>query len=160
MAKYRVAGYVKLAKLWERSRDKAVSYHNQYYRDKFQSNVEMDLYGVYIDITGQKNIKKRPEMVHLIHDCLDGKVNCIAVQTRAYLAADNEEFFYLIHLLLNMSPPVHIVTEDDNYKIDTIRNEENQVEALKKMALDFVSMNQDGYNAWKVEVLQADYKKI
>ena len=59
-----------------------------------------------------------------------------------------------------MSPPVHIVTEDDNYKIDTIRNEENQVEALKKMALDFVSMNQEGYNAWKVEVLQADYKKI
>ena len=29
--KYKVGGYVKLAKLWERSKDAAVAYHSSYY---------------------------------------------------------------------------------------------------------------------------------
>ena len=30
--RYKVAGYVKLAKLWERSKDTAIPYHHQYTR--------------------------------------------------------------------------------------------------------------------------------
>ena len=29
--KYKVGGYVKLAKLWERSKDAVVAYHSSYY---------------------------------------------------------------------------------------------------------------------------------
>ena len=155
MGKYRVAGYVKLAKLWERSKDKAIVYHNEYFREKYENDPDMQLCGVYIDITGQKNIKRRPKMVRLIKDCMAGKIDCIATQTRAYLAANNEEFFYLIYLLLNLKPPIHIVTEDDNYHIDTIRNEDRQTEALKKMAEDYILMNPNGYETWRREILLA-----
>ena len=31
--KYKVGGYVKLAKLWERSKDAAVAYHSSYYAE-------------------------------------------------------------------------------------------------------------------------------
>ena len=156
MRVYRVAGYVKLAKLWERSKNKAIAYHNDYYRDKYKNDPAMKLCGVYIDITGQKNIKKRPKMVRLIKDCVLGRVDCIATQTRAYLAANSEEFFYLIYLLFTLNPPIHIVTEDDNYHIDTIKNEDQQAEALLKMATDYIKMNPKGYSSWRDEVLRAE----
>ncbi len=157
-AVYRVAGYVKLAKWWDRSRDKAIEYHNNYYREKFQNDPHMDLRGVYIDITGQKQIRRRPEMVRLINDCVYGQINCIATQTRAYLAANNEEFFYLIHMLLTLPHPIQIVTEDDNYHIDTIRDVGNQAEALKKMAADYVAINPKAFEDWRKEILRTEDK--
>ena len=85
--KYKVGGYVKLAKLWERSKDAAVAYHSSYYAERFRDDVDKRLVGVYIDITGNKEIYKRPEMVHLLQDCKKGIVNLIFSQTRAYLVA-------------------------------------------------------------------------
>lgn len=64
--KYKVGGYVKLAKLWERSKDVAVAYHSSYYAEKFRDDADKRLVGVYIDITGNKEIYKRPEMVRWI----------------------------------------------------------------------------------------------
>ena len=49
--KYKVGGYVKLAKLWERSKDSAVAYHSSYYAEKFRDDADKRLVGVYIDIT-------------------------------------------------------------------------------------------------------------
>ena len=66
--KYKVGGYVKLAKLWERSKDAAVAYHSSYYAEKFKTDSDKKLVGVYIDITGNKEIYKRPEMVHLLKE--------------------------------------------------------------------------------------------
>ena len=82
--KYKVGGYVKLAKLWERSKDAAVAYHSSYYAEKFRDDADKRLVGVYIDITGNKEIYKRPEMVHLLKDCKKGAVNLIFSQTRAW----------------------------------------------------------------------------
>ena len=59
--KYKVGGYVKLAKLWERAKDAAVAYHSSYYAEKFRDDADKRLVGVYIDITGNKEIYKRPE---------------------------------------------------------------------------------------------------
>ena len=72
--KYKVGGYVKLAKLWERSKDAAVAYHSSYYAEKFRDDADKRLVGVYIDITGNKEIYKRPEMVHLLKDCKNGSI--------------------------------------------------------------------------------------
>ena len=39
--KYKVGGYVKLAKLWERAKDAAVAYHSSYYTEQeFQTLVK------------------------------------------------------------------------------------------------------------------------
>lgn len=97
--KYKVGGYVKLAKLWERSKDAAVAYHSSYYAEKFRDDADKRLVGVYIDITGNKEIYKRPEMVHLLKDCKKGAVNLIFSQTRAYLAANTCDFCFLLKYL-------------------------------------------------------------
>ncbi len=97
-------------------------------------------------------------MVRLINDCVYGQINCIATQTRAYLAANNEEFFYLIHMLLTLPHPIQIVTEDDNYHIDTIRDVGNQAEALKKMAADYVAINPKAFEDWRKEIFRTEDK--
>lgn len=98
--KYKVGGYVKLAKLWERSKDAAVAYHSSYYAEKFRDDADKRLVGVYIDITGNKEIYKRPEMVHLLKDCKKGVVNLIFSQTRAYLAANTCDFCFCCNICL------------------------------------------------------------
>ena len=82
------AGYVKLAKLWERSKDAAVAYHSSYYAEKFRDDADKRLVGVYIDITGNKEIYKRPEMVHLLKDCKNGSANLIFSQTSSQYSLD------------------------------------------------------------------------
>lgn len=54
--KLRIAGYVKLAKLWERSRVQALEYHKQYYESKYEDSDLFDLVDIYVDITGQNRV--------------------------------------------------------------------------------------------------------
>ena len=61
--KYKVGGYVKLAKLWERSKDAAVAYHSSYYAEKFRDDADKRLVGVYIDITGNKEISTTGDLI-------------------------------------------------------------------------------------------------
>ena len=57
--KYKVGGYVKLAKLWERSKDAAVAYHSSYYAEKFRDDADKRLVGVYVDVGGFEKWKKK-----------------------------------------------------------------------------------------------------
>lgn len=150
---YHVGGYVKLAKLWERSAASAIKYHNNYYSEKYAEDPRMELYSVYVDITGQKEIRKRQQMIRLISDCVNGHVDCIATQTKAYLAANNRELFYLIRLLFDLPGGIEIVTEDEQYHIDTIKNADSQKQALSAMASDYIKMNPKDYEDWKKGIL-------
>ena len=87
-----------------------------------------------------------------MNDCKQGKIDVISTQTRAYLAANSGEFCYLIYYLFNLNNTVHIVSEDDNYRIDTLANYENQREALKKMAEDYIRLNPMDYEEWKRDI--------
>lgn len=78
--KYKVAGYVKLAKLWERSAEKAIAYHRAYYKEKYEDSDRFVLFDVYVDITGQKEISRRPAMLRVIRDCMRGDSLCQRIQ--------------------------------------------------------------------------------
>ncbi len=146
--KYKVAGYVKLAKLWERSADTAIPYHHQYYEKKLADSTDFELYDVFIDITGKKETAKRTSLVCLLKACEEGKVNCIFTQTKAYLAANPREFCYLIKFLFSLHNRIDIVTEDADYNINTIENRESQREYLKKMADDMIYLNPPDFQEW------------
>ena len=150
---YRIAGYVKLAKLWERSREQAMEFHRQYFKDKCSHLVDGELYDVYIDITGAKNIYKRAEMLRLLGDCISGRVNCIVTPTRAYLAANHEEFCYLLHMLFSMEQRIDIVTEDDDrFQMNTIADVDDQRKALRKMADEYTHIAGAEYSDWQARV--------
>lgn len=142
----KTAGYVKLAKLWEKNRDSALPYHQRYFEERLSAIEGLDLTGVYVDITGNKSIVKRPEMLRLISDCRLGSVECIFTPTKGYLAANTREFCYLVKVLTDMD--VDIITEDPDYRINTVLNPEGHKEALIKMADDYISLNPSDYNKW------------
>ena len=143
---------VKLAKLWERSKDAAVAYHSSYYAEKFRDDADKRLVGVYIDITGNKEIYKRPEMVHLLKDCKNGSVNLIFSQTRAYLAANTCDFCFLLQYLFDMPMRVDVVTDDDDQRIDTILNVDNQRQSLKELAEKYTSIRRKDYLEWRIRL--------
>lgn len=153
MKKYNVACYVKLAKLWERAEESARVYHYNYFHQKYADSSNMEIVDVYIDITGAKNISKRPEMVRLLRDCTMGKIDCISTQTKAYLAANSREFCYLMKFILDNPKQIEIVTEDVEYNINTINNAENQRQELLRMANDFVDLDRATYEKWKKAVV-------
>jgi len=157
--KLKVAAYVKLAKLWERRKEAAIKNQYRYYTEKFQDDEQFELVDVYIDITGQKEIPNRPEMVRLLRDCMDGEIDVIATQTKAYLAANAADFCYLVKFLFDLEPPIDLITEEEKYSIDTITNDDDQREALTGMVNKFVSMTQSEYANWLEELLASMEKQ-
>ena len=141
--KYKVGGYVKLAKQWERSKDAAVAYHSSYYAEKFRDDADKRLVGVYIDITGNKEIYKRPEMVHLLKDCKKGAV---------YLAANTCDFCFLLKYLFDLPMRVDIVTDDDDQRIDTILDVDSQRQSLKELAGKYTSIRRKDYLEWRIRL--------
>ena len=152
---YKVGAYVKLAKLWERSRDEAIEYHNRYYHEKYAGNENFSLSYVYVEITGNKNIAKRPQMLRLLKACKAHEIDVIATQTKAYLAASSEEFFFLLLYLFTLPNRVDIVTEDLDYNINTIQNDDHQREELLRMAKKYAEAMKPNYEEWLTKVEQA-----
>ena len=89
---YRIGGYVKRAKLNLRNEGDIRAFHRGIFERRFGGFEDGDLVDVYIDITGYKETCKRPEMLRLMRDCAEGKVNLIFAETKGYLAANTREF--------------------------------------------------------------------
>lgn len=134
--------------MWERSREEAVALHTAYFQELCASEDGITLQDVYIDITGNKHIYKRQEMVRLLRSCLSGEVDVIRTPTRAYIAPNSEEFCYLIKYLFDLSQRIDIITDDNDRRIDTLLNVENQRECLYRMAESFVNLDISEYGEW------------
>ena len=150
-----VAGYVKLAKLWERKREEAIAYHRDYFYNKFNDPDDYTIVDVYVDITGKKEIINRPEMLRLLSDCRKGSVDLIAARTKGYFAANTHEFCFLIKFLFDLEHRIDLLTEDEEYNINTVINEDNQREELYKMADTYTRLNEHDYRCWKAAVCSA-----
>lgn len=152
---YKVGGYVKRAKLNLRNEKDIRAFHRKYYEDKFGCMEDGDLVDVYIDITGYKETAKRPEMLRLMRDCVDGKINLIVAETKGYLAANTQELSYWLHFIFNLDHRVDIITDDVQFNINTVLNEDHQREALKKMAEDYIYLNPPEHQRWLSGVVSA-----
>lgn len=79
---FRIGGYVKRAKLNLRNEREIRAFHRNAIERRFGDFEDGTLVDVYIDITGYKETAKRPEMLRLMRDCADGKVNLIFAETK------------------------------------------------------------------------------
>ena len=86
---------------------------------------------------------------------LDGKVNLIFAETKGYLTANTREFCYWLHFIFNLEERVDIITDDDQFNINTILNADKQREALIKMAEDYIYLNPPDHQKWLNGVVSA-----
>ena len=152
---YKIGGYVKRAKLNLRNGEEVKAFHRGIFERRFGELENGTLVDVYIDITGNKETYKRPEMLRLMRDCADGKVNLIFAETKGYLAANTREFCYWLHFIFNVKQRVDIITDDSQFNINTVLNEDNQREALIKMAEDYIYLNPPDHHKWLSSVVSA-----
>ena len=152
---YMIGGYVKRAKLNLRNKDEVIAFHRGIFERRFGGFGDGILVDAYIDITGNKETYKRPEMIRLMRDCADGKINLIFSETKGYLAANTREFCYWLHFIFNLKHRVDIITDDSQFNINTIINEDNQREALIKMAEDYIYLNPPDHQRWLSSVVSA-----
>ena len=153
--KYLVGGYVKRAKLNLRNESEVRAFHKRMIERRVGDFDDCSLVGVYIDITGYKETAKRPEMLRLMRDCADGRVNLIFADTKGYLSANTREFCYWLHFIFNVKNRIDIITDDRLFNINTIRNEDSQREALIKMAEDYIYLNPPDHQKWLEGVVSA-----
>ena len=151
--KYKIGGYVKRAKLNLRNEKDIRAFHRGIFVSRFGGFEDGELIDVYIDITGYKETSKRPEMLRLMRDCADGKVNLIFAETKGYLAANTREFCYWLNFIFNLNDRVDIITDDDQFNINTITNTDSQREALIKMAEDYIYLNPPDHQKWLAGVI-------
>lgn len=151
--KYKIGGYVKRAKLNLRNEKDIRAFHRGIFESRFGGFEDGVLIDVYIDITGYKETSKRPEMLRLMRDCADGKVNLIFAETKGYLAANTREFCYWLNFIFNLNDRVDIITDDDQFNINTITNTDSQREALIKMAEDYIYLNPPDHQKWLAGVI-------
>lgn len=152
---FRIGGYVKRAKLNLRNEREIRAFHRNAIERRLGDFEDGTLVDVYIDITGYKETVKRPEMLRLMRDCADGKVNLIFAETKGYLAANTREFCYWLHFIFNLEERVDIITDDDQFNINTILNADKQREALIKMAEDYIYLNPPDHQKWLNGVVSA-----
>lgn len=152
---YRIGGYVKRAKLNLRNAKAVREFHRHYFEEQFGRVGYGELVDVYIDITGAKETFKRPEMLRLMDDCAKGRINLIVAETKGYLAANTRELCYLLHFIFGLEQRVDIITLDDEFNINTVQNDEQQREALIKMANDYIYLNPPDHRKWLSEVVVA-----
>ena len=153
--KYKIGGYVKRAKLNLRNGDDVKAFHRGLLERLLGSFEDGELVDVYIDITGYKETSKRPEMLRLMRDCAEGKVNLVFAETKGYLAANTREFCYWLHFMFNLDSRIDIITDDDQFNINTILNDDQQREALIKMAEDYIYLNPPDHQKWLSGVVSA-----
>lgn len=150
-----IIDYVKRAKLNLRNEREIRAFHRNAIERRFGDFEDGTLVDVYIDITGYKETAKRPEMLRLMRDCADGKVNLIFAETKGYLSANTREFCYWLHFIFNLKERVDIITDDDQFNINTILNADKQREALIKMAEDYIYLNPPDHQKWLNGVVSA-----
>jgi len=153
--KYKVAGYVKNALLWKkRNPEEMMAYNRAYFEKQLEGEDNMELVDVYVDVTGNKETYKRPEMVRLLRDVMNGKVNLIYARTSGYIAANTNELCMLMKFLFEQDEMVDLFTEDPVYQFDTIDNPDNQLEELHRMADAYCNIRQDEYMSWRSKLLE------
>ena len=71
------------------------------------------------------------------------------------ISANTREFCYWLHFIFNLKERVDIITDDDQFNINTILNADKQREALIKMAEDYIYLNPPDHQKWLNGVVSA-----
>ena len=113
--KLRVCGYARVS---TETDEQKTSFDSQikYYTQLIRANPDWEFAGVYADygITGT-SADKRPEFLHMVKDCEDGKINLILTKSISRFARNTLQCLTYVRHLNNLG--VHIIFESNN--IDT-----------------------------------------
>ena len=78
------------------------------FRGRFAEAGETETASYYLDICHQSDISQRPQLVRLLRNCVDGKVDLVVMDDPERVAASMNELFFLLYFLLHLERPPEI----------------------------------------------------
>lgn len=78
------------------------------FRGRFAEAGETETASYYLDICHQSDISQRPQLVRLLRNCVDGKVDIVVMDYPQRVANNMMELIFLLYFLLHVEKPPEI----------------------------------------------------
>ena len=120
------------------------------FRGRFAEAGETETASYYLDICHQSDITQRPQMLRLLRDCVDGKVDLVVMDNPERVAENMKELIFILYFLLHLEKPPEI----------SILNclstgvSESKKKSILRATEQIVSKQKVDYTHWKNRILR------
>ena len=120
------------------------------FRGRFAEAGETETASYYLDICHQSDISQRPQLVRLLRNCVDGKVDIVVMDYPQRVANNMMELIFLLYFLLHVEKPPEI----------SILNclstgvSKSKKKSILRATEQIVSKQKEDYSHWKNRILR------
>lgn len=121
----------------------------QAFRGRFAEAGETETASYYLDICHQSDISQRPQLVRLLQNCVDGKVDIVVMDYTQRVAKNMMELIYLLYFLLHVEKPPEISI------LNCLSTEVSKCkkESILRVTEQIVSNQKVDYTHWENRIL-------
>ena len=117
---------------------------------RFAEADESETVSYYLDICHQSDITQRPQMLRLLRDCVDGKVDLVVMDNPERVAENMMELIFLLYFLLHLDRPPEIAIL--NCLSMGVSNSKKK--SILRATEQIVSKQKVDYTHWKNRILR------
>ena len=117
---------------------------------RFAEADESETVSYYLDICHQSDITQRPQMLRLLRNCMDGKVDLVVMDYPERVAENMMELIFLLYFLLHLDRPPEIAIL--NCLSMGVSNSKKK--SILRATEQIVSKQKVNYTHWKNRILR------
>lgn len=120
------------------------------FRGRFAEAGETETASYYLDICHQSDISQRPQLVRLLRNCVDGKVDIVVMDYPQRVANNMMELIFLLYFLLHVEKPPEIsILNCLSTEISKCKKK-----SIMRVTEQIVSEQKSDYTHWKNRILR------
>lgn len=120
------------------------------FKSRFAEAGKSEAASYYLDICHQSDITQRPQMLRLLRDCVDGKVDLVVMDNPERVAENMMELIFLLYFLLHLDRPPEIAIL--NCLSMGVSNSKKK--SILRATEQIVSKQKVDYTHWKNRILR------
>ena len=117
---------------------------------RFAEADESETVSYYLDICHQSDITQRPQMLRLLRDCVDGKVDLVVMDNPERVAENMKELIFLLYFLLHLDRPPEIAI----LNCLSTGVSKSKKKSILRATEQIVSKQKVNYTHWKNRILR------
>ena len=120
------------------------------FRGRFTEAGETETASYYLDICHQSDISQRPQLVRLLRNCVDGKVDIVVMDYPQRVANNMMELIFLLYFLLHLERPPEIAI----LNCLSTGVSKSKKKSIMRVTEQIVSEQKSDYTHWKNRILR------
>lgn len=127
------------------------SYCQWCFRNKYRNRNGTRNETFYIDICGRTEITMCPQMLRLLRDCRNGKIDLVFAESITYVAPRMIDVIFWLYYLLHLNHKVEIIVD---LALNTERSSDHRQRTIEATE-SIVQKDYEKYAKWEAELLNA-----